>query len=139
MLIDWARGEPYDAEQKQKLLKALDMTEEHGGPVFPLPNMRPTTEGEFWSWQASYGPRARIWLGQKQIAYKWATVILYWMGEVNPSFAVGVFRSYPEPDRAIYWRWSACDHDMQVVKSGHCWRDYKCTKCGVEYHEDSSG
>ena len=138
MLMDWSYGTPKDTE-KQKLLDALGIPSGSYDCAFPLPNMKPSTESEFWGWQRSYGPRARLYLGSKQIAYKWATVLAYWMGEVHPSFAVAVFNDYPKPDRVLYWTWTACVHDFKVVDSGNCWRDYACTKCPAKYHEDSSG
>jgi hypothetical protein len=138
MLVEWSSGTPKD-EEKSTLLKALDIPSGSYDPVWPLPNLKPSDEAEFWGWQRSYSPRARLWLGQKKIAYKWATVLAYWMGETRPSFAVAVFDDYPRPTRAVYYSWTACVHDYEVSASGNCWRDYTCTKCGVSYHEDSSG
>lgn len=136
-MITWSYGKPCD-EEKATLLKAMGVDHDLASP-WPLPNLKQSSEAEFWGWQRSYGPRARLWLGQKKIAYKWATVLAYWMGEVHPSFAVAVFEEYPKPTRAVYFTWTACVHDFKIVDSGHCWRDYACTKCPAKFHEDSSG
>ncbi|MHC2250957.1 hypothetical protein ACVILK_000649 [Bradyrhizobium embrapense] len=138
MLINWAYGKPSD-EEREKLLKALGVPDDLCNPLFPLPNMKRSSEKEFWGWNASYSPRARIWLGSQTIAYQHANILIYWMGEVHPSFAVAVIYKNTVADRAVYYRWSACDHDFKITASGHCWRDYTCTKCGVTDHEDSSG
>ena len=138
MLIDWAYGKPRD-EEKAKLLAALGVKDGFDSPAWPLPNMKPSTEGSFWGWNASYSPRARIYLGHKKVNDEPATVLLYWMGETHPSFAVAVVYRNTCAHHPVYFTWTACEHDYQIVDSGNCWRDYKCTKCGVGYHEDSSG
>ena len=138
MLINWSYGEG-DEKDKSALLSALGIADAHCRPRWPLPNMKPSDEREFWGWQASYSPRARLWLGNQNVEGEHATILVYWMGETHPSFAIAVIYRGTVAHHALYFRWQACEHDWQIVKSGNCWRDYRCSKCPAERHEDSSG
>lgn len=128
-------------QSKVALLKALGIEHDHGDPRWPLPNLKPSTEREYWGWRSSCSFRAEAWCGHKQIDGRWATLMLYFVGHsshIAGGFAVAYFYEYGK-EEVRYFTWGACDHDFSGRNAGHCLTRYKCAKCGASYDVDSSG
>ena len=127
---------------KQNLMSALGLTDTLHNPRWPLPNLKPTTSDEFWSWQCSYGYVARGHdVRSQKINGKWADVFVYRMPDVghfiDGGFAVVVSREYPNVDVKFY-EWRACEHDFEITNSRMCYREYTCKKCNKSYDEHSA-
>src|SRR5690348_10867701 len=99
MLINKVSSSTADDETFRKMLAALNIQERWQTPAWPLPNMKPSTESDFWGWRASYGYSMEIWVGQIRVGDEWANLLLYWLGHsqfIGGGFAVLVFRRYRE-------------------------------------------
>jgi hypothetical protein len=108
---------------------------------WPLPNMKSSTEKDFWGWRSTWGFAGEAWGGQIKIDGQWATILLYFCGEGGHNgkggFAVAVYREYKR-ERVEYFTWSHCDHVYEGSRLGNCWHKYTCSKCGHSYEVDSS-
>lgn len=112
---------------------------------WPLPNMKPVAEPEFWGWRASQGFKAEVWADQRKVEIdgitRWANILLFWVdcGHLaKGGFAVAVDRTYGE-ERVRYFEWRACAHDFKETRIGNCLYRYTCQQCGQSYDIDSSG
>lgn len=130
-----------NANTKAELLKSLGLEKEWSGLSWPLPNMRPSSEKDFWGWRSSYGFRGEVWCNQHRIDGEWATIILFWMDHsqfIGGGFAVAIFRQYGK-ERVEYFEWRDCDHVFDEKNTGNCQHRYTCKKCQRYYDVDSSG
>lgn len=138
---------PRSAKQDEPLLDEI-ITAAGGSKYdlpWPLPNMKPATENDFWGWRSSYTFAAELWLGQKKIEIDgeniYATIMVYWVGHsrfMGGGFAVAQTNEYPK-SRVLYFDWRACDHEFASRTIGNCLNRYTCSKCGKAYDVDSSG
>lgn len=127
------------AERAERIAKM--MGGDQWNAPWPLPNLKPSTETEFWGWRACWSFDAEVWAGQKKINDEWANLLIYVVDHahfIDGGFAVAVFRSYGA-ERIEYFTWRACDHDFVAKTTGNCQRRYTCKKCRKHYDEDSSG
>jgi hypothetical protein len=141
MLVNKLSSASNDDKTKAEMFAALGIEQSYQTPAWPLPNMKPSSEKEFWGWRASYSFTMEIWVGQIQINGEWATLLLYWVGHswfIGGGFAVAVFRQYRE-ERVEYFEWRSCDHDFKSKSIGNCLTRDTCTKCGKFFDTDSSG
>jgi hypothetical protein len=127
----------------QALLESLGMEEDWQRPEWPLPNMKKSTETEFWYYRSGYSFDSEAWAGNIQVDGKHATMILYGVTHghlANGGFAVLFFYEYPLVDaHTEYYTFQKCDHEFNHQSTGNCQHRYTCTKCGNSYDEDSSG
>jgi len=144
MLIKGLTRDDYDG--RQKLFRALGNEDEHGGVPFPLPNMKPVKDFEFWSWKSSGGIWAEIWAGH---AKPWwpridgdpFTLWVYWVNAgswINGGFAVAVLHRGTVAAETRYFSWAACEHQFIETTVGNCHHRCTCSKCGAsyDYHSD---
>lgn len=119
---------------------------------WPLPNMKPVTEEEYWSYRTSYTPQATVYgdriefkpRGGKYGNPMWGSLMLDWH---DRSYLMGggyaVVHSHNAADhgeRAVhYFEWSACDHKWSEKTIRHCVHEVTCAKCGSKFDYDSSG
>lgn len=136
MLID---GSDYG---KKSMLDALNLPSSSVEPGWPLPNMKATTEAEFWSWQCSYSPVSRAHVLGRKIDGKWTDIFIFRMPDVgmmiDGGFVITVARNdYPQPPDVTYSEWRACEHQFDCKTVRMCHRKYTCRKCGKSYDEHS--
>jgi hypothetical protein len=132
-----------DAELKAKIVKATGGNE--WTLPWPLPNMKPIKDTEFWSWRTSYTFSGEVWAGSRRIDIDgkptWANLMVYWLGHGHyegGGFAVAVVRDY-QAEKVLYFDWRACEHTFAQKNIGNCLNRYTCTKCGASHDVDSSG
>lgn len=131
----------FTEKAKADFRKALGLETDHVQPTWPLPNLKPSTEKEFWGWRSSYSWKGEAWIGSVPINGEYATVILYFVGHssfIGGGFAVAYFHRYRE-ERVEYFEWCACEHQFSEKNIGNCLNRYTCAKCGEAYDVDSSG
>ncbi|BCH33173.1 hypothetical protein MesoLjLc_51030 [Mesorhizobium sp. L-8-10] len=131
-----------DSSTKEAFLSALGMRNEFGRAPWPLPNMKPSSEREFWGWRASQSFKAEAWADSLRVDGEPATLLIFYLDNSlfkAGGFAVTVIYRGTVADEARYFSWRACDHDYKITSSRNCWREYTCTKCGASYDVDSSG
>lgn len=139
MLINHVRSA--DEKTMKPVLNALGCKSEWAVPGWPLPNLKDSSEKEFWGWRASYTFPVEISVGSVQIEGRWANLMIYWLGHsqfIDGGFAVAVFREY-QKEEVRYYEWRACDHVFTHKNTGNCQHQYTCEKCGKSYDVDSSG
>lgn len=141
MLVNKVTGASPEDKQIREMFESLGIKDKYQQPAWPLPNMKSSTEEEYWGWRASYTFSIEIWVGSVQIDGQWANLLLYWLGHshfIGGGFAVAVFRQYRE-ERVQYYEWRACDHKFEEKSIGHCLTKSTCKKCGRSFETDSSG
>jgi hypothetical protein len=141
MLINKVSSATNDDKTKAKMFAALGIEKGYQRLTWPLPNMKPSTEKDFWGWRSSYTFSMEIWVGQIRIGEEWANVMLYWLGHsqfIDGGFAVAAFRQY-QKERVEYFEWRACDHKFTHKTIGNCQHLYTCEHCKKSYEVDSSG
>jgi hypothetical protein len=144
-----------DDKRKLKFHTALGLEDSHGEPSWPLPNMKPSDESEFWGSMSSWGhyfTRASLRTMQLEDSSgkkRWANVHLYFvdvMQRRSGGFAVVKFYDeyvgkYPDGKyvgEVQYFTWNKCDHVFKEKNIGRCLHLYTCEKCGDSYEVDSS-
>jgi hypothetical protein len=141
MLISKLSSASADDKTKAAMLAALGIEKDYQQPSWPLPNMKPSGEKDFWDWRSTYTFSMEIWVGQIKIGDEYANLMLYWLGHsqfIDGGFAVAVFRRY-QKERVEYFEWRACDHKFKSRNTGNCLTEYTCEKCHKSYDIDSSG
>lgn len=125
MLIDGS------ASSKKALLSALGLKDDRQRPQWPLPNLKPTTAEEFWSWQCSYSytAKAHVVRGDLKVDGRWADLFIFKMPDIytfiDGGFAVLVFKEYSKPTEVKFYEWRACEHDFEIAESRMCYRKYR--------------
>lgn len=135
-----AVGAPADADQKWYQPRGIE----------DLPNLKQSSERDFWGWRSSMRFKIEAWVGQIEVPphfllegeRKWGTLILYFLDSaqfIGGGFAVVVNTNGPGTESVKYFTWRACEHAFQHRSTGTCQHEYTCTKCGAKYDVDSSG
>lgn len=123
-----------ELEARVKALLGSDQTK------WPLPNMKPVTEAQFWGQLTIFTHKADTYYGQVKIGEEWATVRLMLVDGghlIGGGLAVARFSTYNK-ERVAYFQWSDCDHTFTEKNVGRCLHRYTCTKCNRAYEVDSS-
>lgn len=129
-----------DLHIQKEITEALGISSEGYGFKWPLPNLKPSSERDYWFWRSMYSFRAEVSALEHQIKGDWATVLLYYVGHskhIDGGFAVCVFYG-SDKERVEYYTWSRCDHVFKVRNVGRCLNRYTCEHCGKSYEIDSS-
>jgi len=110
---------------------------------WPLPNMKQTTESNFWSHRAHYTPSVYAYMGRSQIKnvygkLTWATVLIYLVDEVTLPCG-GYCVTIDDKNVVTYYTFQLCVHEYKQTNLGNCYNRYTCVKCGGSYEVDSSG
>lgn len=142
MLIRW-HSNPTEAQSKLFTGIAFLANEDppHSSHPWPLPNMTPTTERDFWKWQSTYGFHASAWCGTRRLGDSWATVFVYLANVaelMDGGFVVTSFYSGPRADQTDYYRWIGCAHEFDEKHTANCEHTYTCRKCLRVFVVDSS-
>ena len=118
----------------EKLKSALGLKGGFDVPRWPLPNLKPSSEGDFWSWQCSYGYIAKAHVMGQKVDGKHADIFIYRMPDtytfIDGGFAIIVTQgpSYRR-DQVAYFEWRACQHEFEITNSRMCYREYTCKHC----------
>lgn len=130
MLISTTSGFDHDTI-KEDLIKSLG-----GTPTWPLPNLKPSTERDFWRWLSLWTPSAIAW-DSIQVDGRSATLRLFWYD--HSSLTGGGFAVLPAWEEVKYYTWTDCAHQFEHRLLGNCWHEYTCPVCKRSYEVDSSG
>lgn len=155
-----------DRELYDRVLEILGVKNEFQKPVWPLPNLKPTTEANYWHYMTSEACRAEVWTGQMRVAdvdphprsgghhSHWANLMIYVVDHgrlAGGGFVVMYTYNWMnyhtggnEDDRfpaVQYFEFRLCDHKFQEVgpveRRSRGWHVYKCEKCGASHTVDS--
>lgn len=141
-------SEPY-AKQKEEIRGAFILaatgekqvagarpgTFKHVDIPWPLPNMKPITEVDFWNYRSTHSFAAEVW-NQLYIDGLPVTGLLYFV--IGDFHGPGGFAVITSRDKVEYYKWIACEHDFVYDYAGRCLTNYTCTKCGHKFQVDSS-
>jgi hypothetical protein len=136
----------------------------NGAAIWPLPNLKPIAEGEFWGWRSIYSFKAEAHLLQFRAADrdssprntfghpKWSHAFVFLLDHGHydgGGFAVlytynrrdwNTGRSYDADHPCVeYFSWRVCEHEFDHKSTGNCQHHYTCKKCGSAHDVDSSG
>ncbi len=127
----------------QSLMDSLGVEKCHNNPTWPLPNMKESTESEFWHYRTGHNFSSEAWCGNVVVDGKHATMMVYGVTHGHRGdggFAILFFYEYPlEKARTEYYTFSKCDHEFNCENIGRCEHRYTCAKCNKSYEVDSSG
>lgn len=132
-----------------------------GESIWPLPNLTPSTEIDFWWHRSTYSFQAEAHILQFRAGDpdpgerfpKWSNALVYLVDHSNlQGGGFVVLFTYnrmdynhprksknPELPAVEYFTWVNCVHDFKSKNIGNCLNRYTCTKCGVYHDIDSSG
>lgn len=127
---------------KANFLKAIGMEDEFCRVPWPLPNMKDSTERDFWGWRASSSFRLEAWCDSVTVDGEHATLLTFFLDSghfIDGGFAVAVIYRGTVAHHARYFEWRACDHKFAHRTTGNCQHRYTCERCKKTYDVDSSG
>lgn len=140
MLIRKATYPSGDDKVYQAFAAALGATETKK-VTWPLPNLQPILDTDYWKHQSLHPAKASLYAGQMPINGEWASLHIEFVDEMEllkGGFAVAYFGQFMKGMRVEYYRWCACSHVFSAHKKGNCWWGYVCTSCGSSFDIDSS-
>lgn len=110
-------------------------TYKYVGLPWPLPNMEPTSELQFWGYRSSWQFAAEI---REQFIVNGVAIsaIIYYID--TEMLGRGGFVVVPSRTKVEYFKWTACKHEFDQSNAGRCLTNYRCTKCGHAFQWDSS-
>lgn len=141
----WVAAETdYRRKMAEECAAAMGCATHSNKAPWPLPNMKESSESEFWGWKCSQSFTAEAHSLSMKDENGWFDLFIFYYGHgrfIDGGFAVAVYRNdYPKPKTVKYFTWMKCDHDFVSSRSGfNCVTNYTCKHCGKGYSVDSSG
>lgn len=104
----------------------------------PLPNLEPADPQKFfhlWVNYASYMKVAQRRLATIEGKDRWVYVVPMFDGS---GFVIDPFEWTNGGYQLSLWTYAKCEHDTYSERKGRSYYRHTCTKCGLEFHIDSS-